>query len=84
MNSNSEEQIDSNDHNKLVKDGKTSSGGWMSEKIKQFDIFKLRDKAKNFFDQERATQIALGKVRGYDAEFNPAQAAIIVKKHENR
>lgn len=80
----SDASIKLEDTNKLVRDGKTREGYWIREDARQLDSFKLRDQAKKYFDQERATQIALGKVRGYDAEINDAQAEIIIKRHEAR
>ena len=69
---NSDASIRSADRNRLVREAKTSKGYWVSDTVRQFDQFKIRESAKKWFDQERTTQIALGKVRGFDAEVNEA------------
>ena len=46
----SDTSINSDDKNRLVKEGKTRTGHWLSEKVRQFDAFKLKDAAKKWFD----------------------------------
>ena len=56
--------------NELVKDGKTQCGSWVDKKARKDDEMALRTAAKDYFDQERATQIALGTLKGFEGELN--------------
>ena len=56
--------------NELVKDGKTQSGFWVDQSMRKDDELELRTTAKDFYDQERAMQIALGTLKGFEGELN--------------
>ena len=53
-----------------MKDGKTKSGFWVDQSMRKDDELELRTTAKDFYDQERAMQIALGTLKGFEGELN--------------